>query len=219
MFECKICPVFDKQGKFWFLVGSQCGKKKVSASFGLVFLQTLIREQMQATRRLAGFALRLNGAMGQKLGRTSSGVTPFSVARFATVAENTIHLQFVDAEGNRARLAGRVGQSLLEVAMQHQIDIVGPCNGGGSPVEVRRSDIWLETTFGEGANCYLCHVQIPTQFHHLLKEQMEDSRKGLEDTWEEEYNGTSRLACQITLTKAMDGMIVYVPDVPPTDVI
>jgi len=62
-------------------------------------------------------------------------------------------------------------------------------------------------------------VQIPKQFHHLLPEETAENKEGLSKVWEEEVNSTSRMACQILLTKAMDGMIVYVPDMPPYDVI
>jgi len=171
-----------------------------------------------------------SGIKGQAVARFSpvastvskSCMNPFvstQRASFATVAENTIYLQFVDSDGNRARLPGRVGQTLLQVAELHKVDLAGPCGGGGSPTEVRRSPDWVETTFGEGAACFTCHVQIPSQFHHLLPEETEENKEGLLKAWEEEVNSTSRMACQITLTKGMEGMIVYVPDMPPTDVI
>ena len=172
-----------------------------------------------ASKALIGIAYRF-GTLGAKAGSIAHKTSPYSVARFATVAENTVHLQFVDAEGNRANLAGLVGQSLFEVAVQHKVDIVGPCRGGGEPTEVRRSADWVETTFGEGPTCYLCHVQIPKQFHHVIPNTTSaDAMAGLKQTWDEEFNDTSRLSCQITLTKEMEGMVVYVPDVPPIDVI
>lgn len=65
----------------------------------------------------------------------------------------------------------------------------------------------------------MCHVQIPSQFHHLLPHAPAEERKGLQEIWEEEWNSTSRLACQIKLEKKHDGMIVYIPDAPPVDVI
>ena len=43
--------------------------------------------------------------------------------------------------------------------------------------------------------------------------------KGIKSTWEEEYNTTSRLACMITLEKKHDGLVVFVPDAPPTNII
>jgi ferredoxin len=138
---------------------------------------------------------------------------------FSTVADQTINLQFVDADGNRARLPGRVGQTLSEVALMHNIELEAPCDGGAAPTEERRTEDWVETTFGEGLSCFLCHVQIPSQYHHLLPETTEEMREGINETWEDEVNANSRLACTITLTKSMDGMIVYVPDVPPNDII
>lgn len=162
---------------------------------------------MQASLRRASFARNALVSI------PSSG----SVSRFSTVAENTIHIQFVDADGNRARLPGRLGQTLLEVAEEHKVELVGPCHGGGAPTVQRRSEAWVEDTWGEGLSCFLCHVQIPSTFNHVLPEQTPEMVDGLADVWEEEANVSSRLACTITLTKGMDGMVVYVPDVPPTD--
>ena len=51
------------------------------------------------------------------------------VCRMSTVAENTIKLNFVDVDGNRASVPGRIGQSLLDVALQHGIDLEGACGG------------------------------------------------------------------------------------------
>lgn len=42
---------------------------------------------------------------------------------------------------------------------------------------------------------------------------------GLKETWDEEYSLSSRLACMITLEKHHDGLVVFVPDAPPTDVL
>lgn len=57
-----------------------------------------------------------------------------------------------------------------------------------------------------------------TIFNSILPERMEHDVAGLEDTWEDEVNKSSRLACQITLDKRHDGLVVYVPDAPPTDI-
>eukprot|EP00600_Ochromonadales_sp_CCMP1393_P008085 CAMPEP_0174954158 /NCGR_PEP_ID=MMETSP0004_2-20121128/269_1 /TAXON_ID=420556 /ORGANISM="Ochromonas sp., Strain CCMP1393" /LENGTH=138 /DNA_ID=CAMNT_0016201941 /DNA_START=126 /DNA_END=542 /DNA_ORIENTATION=+ len=136
-----------------------------------------------------------------------------------TVAENTIHITFVDREGNRASVPARVGKSLLETANMHNVDLEGSCHGGGGPFEVQRTEDWLETTFGEGPTCFYCHVQIPSVFHHLLPPMTKLDERGLKQTWEEEINSTSRLACMIQLEKKHDGMVVFVPDAPPVDII
>jgi ferredoxin len=117
-------------------------------------------------------------------------------------------------------LPGRIGKTLLQTAQAHNVDLRGPCKGGGAPRSVQRTPIWREETFGEGPSCFYCHVQIPSQFKHLMPYLDETSHKYLSDLWEEEYHANvSTLACQITLTKDHDGLVVLVPDPIPTDVI
>lgn len=42
---------------------------------------------------------------------------------------------------------------------------------------------------------------------------------GLGHVWDDEATRTSRLACMIELDKRHDGMIIFVPDAPVTDVV
>lgn len=137
----------------------------------------------------------------------------------STVMDNTLKITFVDREGNRATVPTRVGMTILETAQLHKVDLEGSCNGGGAPPSVRRTENWVEQTFGEGPTCFWCHVQIPTVFHHLLPEVLPNETAGLVQAWEEEVNKTSRLGCMITLDKKHDGMVVFVPDAPPTNII
>jgi len=155
-------------------------------------------------------------AVGSVAASSSSSVR---ARPLSTVAANTIKLTFVDHDGNRATVPARVGQTILEVAKLHKVDLEGPCGGGGAPTETRRTENWVETTYGEGPSCFFCHVQIPSSFNHILPELDAQERDGLEDVWEEESTVTSRLACMITLDKRHDGLIVFVPDAPPTDLI
>ncbi len=122
-------------------------------------------------------------------------------------------------KGNRATVPARIGKSLLEAARLHKVDLEGPCHGGGGATMVRRTENWVETTYGEGPQCFYCHVQIPSSFNHLLPEQWPSEAKGLKDIWMDEYTTTSRLACMIQLEKKHDGLVVFVPDAMPTDCI
>lgn len=108
---------------------------------------------------------------------------------------------------------------MLDAAQRHKIDLEGPCRGGGAATDVQRTPIWNETTFGEGPDCFYCHVQIPSTFSHLLPRQTEVELKGLHDVWGNEFTVTSRLACQITLEKKHDGLVVFVPDAPPVELL
>lgn len=122
-------------------------------------------------------------------------------------------------KGNRAIVPARVGQTLLEAATQHKVDIEGPCGGGGAPREIRRSENWVETLWGEGPSCFFCHVQIASKYNSILPEFTEFERRGIEDVWDDEYTRNSRLACVIRLDARHDGMVIYVPDAPISDCI
>ena len=109
-----------------------------------------------------------------------------------------------------------MGQTLLEAAKINKVDIASACSVV-EPLDERRTEKWVETTYGEGPSCFWCHVQIPSSYNHLLPEQSLDEKQGLSFVWEDEYGTDSRLACMITLEKKHDGMVVFVPDAPPTD--
>lgn len=169
-------------------------------------MQRVARNVLASTHKSLSAGFR--GGCSSKVARSMS-----------TVAEHTIRLNFVDVDGNRASVPGRIGQSLLDVAVAAGIDLEGACGGGGGPTEVRRTENWVETTYGEGPQCFYCHVQVPSSYNHVLPEETAAEQEGLGDVWEDEVSKTSRLACMITLRKEHDGMSVYVPDAPPVDVI
>jgi ferredoxin len=108
---------------------------------------------------------------------------------------------------------------LLDVANYHNVDIEGQCNGGSAPLEVRRTENWVETTYGEGVHCFACHVKISNKYDSILPERPIEENEEFKETWNEEYGSTSRLACQIKLDKRHDGMVVFVPDAPVTALI
>ncbi len=99
------------------------------------------------------------------------------------------------------------------------LTFAGSCKGGGSPeFALHKEGNWVEPKYGEGASCFYCHVIIPSSHYHMLPPKMPDEVSQLKDyPFREDITETSRLGCQVTLTKDMDGMIVYVPDGPPFD--
>ena len=141
-------------------------------------------------------------------------VRSFSAA--PTVADITVSLTFIDHEGSRATVPGRVGQTISDVAVMHGIDI-GPTTGGG--IQTRdNSEVWTEDLFGEGAVLGYDHVQIPPVWLEKVKERSEWEMELLLSYWDEEDIGSSsRLGSQIPLTKELDGIQVFIPDGIPTE--
>ncbi len=132
-----------------------------------------------------------------------------------------MNITFVNYAGERTKLPAREGDSLLTVAQRYHYTYVdGACGGGGSPsTTLHKEGTWYEPKYGEGAQCFHCHVIIPKSHYSQLPPKNADEAAQLaEYPFPEDMTDTSRLACQVTLTKAMDGMVVYVPDGPPSDI-
>ena len=83
----------------------------------------------------------------------------------------------------------------------------------GAPPEVKRTDAWIEPTFGEGTCSGFDHVVLVGKGTDTAPRMTPVEAQMLEDYWDvdEVFEG-SRLASAVVLTKAMDGMTVYVPD-------
>ena len=91
-------------------------------------------------------------------------------------------ITFVNYAGVRTRLPGRVGDSLLDIASKHGYAFVdGACGGGGSPVEsFHDKGKWFEPKYGEGANCYFCHVILPKEKFDAVPAKRADEAEQLE---------------------------------------
>jgi ferredoxin len=111
----------------------------------------------------------------------------------------------VNYAGERRVLTGLAGETLLAVAQRHKYSFVdGACGGGGAPSEkLHKEGNWLEPKYGEGASCYFCHVVVAKAFAHTLPPVRQDEEEQLQQyPFKEDMSETSRLACQISLTKA-----------------
>ena len=117
-----------------------------------------------------------------------------------------MNVTFVNYAGERTRLPGRVGDSLFDVAKRHKYTHVdGACGGGGSPRDLLHKDGgWYEPKYGEGAACYFCHVIIPKSHYAALPPKRPDELNQLRRyPFPEDMTDTSRLACQVRLSKDM----------------
>lgn len=101
-------------------------------------------------------------------------------------------ITYIGADGTRRAIDAPAGQSIMQVALAHDIEgIVAECNGN--------------------AACATCHVYLDEATAARLAPPAAHEADMLEFTAAERRD-TSRLGCQIVLTADLDGMEVNVPD-------
>ena len=83
-----------------------------------------------------------------------------------------------------------VGTSVLEVAHNNNINLEGACEGSLA--------------------CSTCHVVVDKKFYDRLSPPSEDEEDMLDLAFG--LTPTSRLGCQIIMTKELDGLTLIVPD-------
>jgi 2Fe-2S ferredoxin len=106
------------------------------------------------------------------------------------MATIVVHLQ--EADGGEHRIDARVGKSLMQAAVAAGIDGVAADCGGC-------------------LNCATCHVIVADEWRAPLPVPAADELAMLEMTAAAREPG-SRLSCQITLTAALDGLRVRLPN-------
>ena len=97
---------------------------------------------------------------------------------------------FIEADGNRKEVDAPVGFSLLDLAHRNDIDIEGACEGSMA--------------------CSTCHVVVADEWFDKLDSPSEEEEDMLDLAFG--LTRTSRLGCQITVTEALDGLTVRLPD-------
>ncbi|XP_020041886.1 adrenodoxin, mitochondrial [Castor canadensis] len=136
---------------------------------------------------------RLPGRRGPGLGGGAGASRPLSTSAPArSSSEDKITVHFINRDGQTLTTEGKIGDSLLDVVIENNLDIdgFGACEGTLA--------------------CSTCHLIFEDHIYEKLdaitdeENDMLDLAYGLTDR--------SRLGCQICLTKSMDNMTVRVPD-------
>jgi 2Fe-2S ferredoxin len=104
------------------------------------------------------------------------------------MASETIKVIFIDGD-NEIEVEALVGLSILEIAHQNNIDLEGACEGSLA--------------------CATCHVILEEQVYNMLGEPEEAEEDMLDLAFG--LTHTSRLGCQIILSKELDGMRIRLP--------
>ncbi|MBF0589771.1 MAG: 2Fe-2S iron-sulfur cluster binding domain-containing protein [Magnetococcales bacterium] len=82
------------------------------------------------------------------------------------------------------------GTTLLEAAHHNDIQLEGACEGSLA--------------------CSTCHVVVAPEWYDRLEEPCEDEEDRLDQAFG--LTPTSRLGCQITMSAALDGLVVTIPE-------
>ena len=100
-------------------------------------------------------------------------------------------MTFIDRRGERREVDALDGVSLLEIARSNGVDLEGACEGEMA--------------------CSTCHVIVEPEWFAKLPPAGEEE----EDTLNMAFGltKTSRLGCQITMCRDLDGMVVRLPTV------
>ena len=96
---------------------------------------------------------------------------------------------FVAADGGRRDIDVEEGQTILEIAHRNGVDLEGACEGALA--------------------CSTCHVIVDPAFYDRLGEPSEDEEDMLDLAFG--LTHTSRLGCQITVTRELDGIVLTLP--------
>ena len=96
---------------------------------------------------------------------------------------------FIERNGKPKVIDAKEGQSLLEIAWDNEVDIEGACEGSMA--------------------CATCHVIVDAAWFSMLPAPSEDEKDMLDLAYD--IQKTSRLGCQITMTDALDGLVVRLP--------
>ncbi|KAG8964092.1 hypothetical protein FRC03_002224 [Tulasnella sp. 419] len=101
-----------------------------------------------------------------------------------------IKLHFQDSKGELIKtVEANEGDNILDIAHEHDIDLEGACEGSVA--------------------CSTCHVILSPEYYDLLPEPEDEENDMLDMAFG--LTDTSRLGCQVKLTRELDGMVAKLP--------
>ncbi len=106
-----------------------------------------------------------------------------------TTPREGVTLTFIQENGEKIDVQAPVGLSLLEITRQQGITLEGACEGSLA--------------------CSTCHVVVDPSWYDRLDSASEDEEDMLDLAFG--LTPTSRLGCQIIMTKELDGLVVTIP--------
>nr|XP_054764323.1 adrenodoxin-like protein 1, mitochondrial [Lytechinus pictus] len=103
--------------------------------------------------------------------------------------EDIVNITYVTKDDERIEVKGKVGDNVMYLAHRYGIEIEGACEASLA--------------------CCTCHVILPDSYYDMLPESTEEEEDMLDLA--PFLTSTSRLSCQIILSKELEGMEVQLP--------
>lgn len=100
-----------------------------------------------------------------------------------------LHITFITKEGEQKTFEVAEGDNLLDIAQAHHLDMEGACGGSCA--------------------CSTCHVIVDPAYYDKIPEPDDDENDMLDLAFG--LTETSRLGCQVHMTKELDGIRVALP--------
>ncbi|EPE02842.1 2fe-2s iron-sulfur cluster binding domain-containing protein [Ophiostoma piceae UAMH 11346] len=100
-----------------------------------------------------------------------------------------LYITFVDKDGSEHKFAVAPGDNLLDIAQANDLEMEGACGGSCA--------------------CSTCHIIVDEKSYDQMPEPDDDENDMLDLAFG--LTETSRLGCQVTMTKELDGLVVRLP--------
>ncbi|XP_052711878.1 2Fe-2S ferredoxin-like isoform X2 [Crassostrea angulata] len=107
-----------------------------------------------------------------------------------SLEKETAYISFLDRDGDKITASVKVGASFLDAAIDNDVELEGACEGTLA--------------------CSTCHLIFSKEDYEKIKDKPTDEELDMLDL-AYGLTDTSRLGCQVIVTKEMDGLVVKVP--------
>lgn len=104
-------------------------------------------------------------------------------------AGEELHITFITKDGSQQTFEVAEGDNILDIAQAHNLDMEGACGGSCA--------------------CSTCHVIVDPEFYDEIPEPDDDENDMLDLAFG--LTETSRLGCQVKMTKELDGIRIALP--------
>ncbi|SPO00756.1 probable mitochondrial ferredoxin [Cephalotrichum gorgonifer] len=179
--------------------------KSASAHLGRLALSSTSRATIPSTKlaihttRSWSSAASRSSLLPSKTSRYPTFQTTRAFSATSSVAHGHVHtpkpgeelyVTFIDKDGTEVKLAVCEGDNLLDIAQANDLEMEGACGGSCA--------------------CSTCHVIVTDDTYYERMPEPDDDENDMLDL-AFGLTETSRLGCQVTMTKELDGLTVKLP--------